>query len=95
MVLELRCTCACTAPPACLPACCLQVLDQVGDEAAVYSPLARGASLLSDRGYRDGAGGGGGATPRSLASNGPLVSDGGATPRSPWCACKAPIVLNV
>ena len=67
-----------------LPACCLQVLDQVGDEAAIYSPLARGASLLSDRGYLD-AEAGGGATPRSLASNGPLVSDGGGTPRSPWC----------
>ena len=64
------------------------MLDQVGDEAAIYSPLARGASLLSDRGYLDG-GACGGATPRSLASVGPpLVSDGGGTPRSPWCVLR-------
>lgn len=42
---------------------CLQVLDEVGDDAAIYSPLARGASVLSDRGYFSP-----GATPRATSS---------------------------
>ena len=59
------------------------MLEQVGDEAAVYSPLARGASVLSDRGYLEEDAGG---TPRSVGGppGAPLVSDGAGTPRSPW-----------
>ncbi|KAL4858785.1 Zinc finger protein Dzip1 [Chlorella vulgaris] len=40
-----------------------KVLDEVGDDAAIYSPLARGASVLSDRGYFSP-----GATPRATSS---------------------------
>lgn len=55
-----------------------QVLDEVGDEDATYSPLGRGASVLSDRGYLDGD------MPRSTASWGPAVPDSAGAPRSPW-----------
>lgn len=43
-----------------------QVLDQLGDEEAIYSPLARGASVLSDR-FLETAGA---HTPRSGAGFG-------------------------
>ncbi len=67
-----------------MPSAALQVLDEVGDEAAVYSPLGKGASAFSKQGLLGGAWDGA-STPRSIASSpGPLVSDGGATPRSPW-----------
>lgn len=56
------------------------VLDQVGDEAAVYSPLARGASALSDHTWPAGGDGG---TPRS---GGSLAPDASGAPRSPWWA---------
>lgn len=66
------------------PVAVLQVLDEVGDDAAIYSPLGRGASALSEQGLLAGPWDGA-STPRSIASSpGPLVSDGGATPRSPW-----------
>lgn len=80
--------CACCPAPASTahqPSCnrhasCPQVLDQVGDSEAIYSPLARGASVLSDRGYlEEGAG-----TPRSTAAAWPMVSDEAGTPCSPW-----------
>lgn len=72
---------ACLAAP--VPPAGLQVLDEVGDEAAVYSPLGRGASALLEQGLLPGPWGST-STPRST-SPGPLVSDGGTTPRSPWC----------
>lgn len=43
-------------------------MEAVGDEAAIYSPLARGASVLSDCWLQEQQGGGGDRTP----------------PRSPW-----------
>lgn len=55
------------------------MLDQVGDEEAIYSPLARGASVLSER-FLEAAGAG---TPRA-GGGAPAASDGRATPRSPW-----------
>lgn len=56
----------------------VQVLEHVGDEAAVYSPLARGASVLSDRGYfEDGLG-----SPHSSPSKRLLAGEDACTPRS-------------
>lgn len=58
-----------------------QVLQQVGDEAAVYSPLACGASVLSQRGYFAADS----PSPRSSpASYGSHHLMQGGSPRSPW-----------
>lgn len=66
---------------ACPSANYLQVLEDVGDEAAVYSPLARGASVLSDRGYLEGSNLG---SPHSSCSPSKALpqGDGACTPRS-------------
>lgn len=57
-------------------------MEEVGDEAAVYSPLARGASVLSERGYLEEGGWAG--TPRSSRSPTPGADGAGSRPRSPW-----------
>ncbi|PSC75497.1 zinc finger DZIP1L isoform B [Micractinium conductrix] len=58
-----------------------QVLDQVGDEAAVYSPLARGASALSDHHGHQGA--------SPAPSTGALASEeGGTASSSPWLSSR-------
>lgn len=66
---------------ACPSANHVQVLEDVGDEAAVYSPLARGASILSDRGYLEGSNLG---SPHSSCSPSKALpqGDGACTPRS-------------
>lgn len=64
------------------------ILERVGDEAAVYSPLARGASALSDHAWPDGG------TPRSGGSLTPAALDASGTPRSPWWVAPQGLLLG-
>lgn len=66
------------------PATLAQVLGQLGDEEAIYSPLARGASVLSDRFLEAagaGSGAGFGAADRyALHSSSPLAASAASSP---------------